>query len=224
MADPVLGIGPNLNAYRAALQQPSQSRQMAQVARGIAQTLSTAFNNVPMPVGQSPTRKEKDILKLREAIEKMVLALSTVVKDGGFDGIVWPDAGSHNFTLPQQHTPPEQILDDVHLSARSRQLLASSPEALEAMANSLHPLEDLERAKTIAWLAQAQVLHQAILAVNAQANIDPSLASRILRLSSGEDIRKALNFRAQNLDWEGEKEKESISDQNSELDQSGDQE
>ena len=63
---------------------------MAQMARGVAQTLNAAFNNVPMPIGGSPSRKEKDILKLREAIEQMVLALSTTVKDGGFEGINWP--------------------------------------------------------------------------------------------------------------------------------------
>lgn len=200
MADPILGIGPNLNAYRAALQQPTQARQMAQVAKGVAQTLNLAFNNVPMPVGQQTNRKERDILRLREAIEQMVIALSTAVKDGGFDGIVWPDAGSQNFTLPRQQTPVEQIMDDVELSARSRQLLAGSEEALQAMERSLHPLEDLETAKNIAWLAQAQVLHQAILAVNAQANIDPVLADRVLRLSQGEDIRKALNLRAQKID------------------------
>ncbi len=204
MADPILGIGPNLNAYRAALQQPTQARQMAQVAKGVAQTLNLAFNNVPMPVGQQTNRKERDILRLREAIEQMVIALSTAVKDGGFDGIVWPDAGSQNFTLPRQQTPVEQIMDDVELSARSRQLLAGSAEALEAMERSLHPLEDLETAKCIAWLAQAQVLHQAILAVNAQANIDPVLADRVLRLSRGEDIRKALNLRAQKIDDQDE--------------------
>ena len=202
MADPVLGIGPNLNAYRAALQKPTQSRQMTQVARGVAQTLNLAFNNVPMPVGNKPTRKEKDILRLREAIEQMVIALSTAVKDGGFDGIDWPDAGSQNFTLPRQQTPIEQIIDDVELSARSRQLLSGNSEALEAMERSLHPLEDLDTAKNIAWLAQAQVLHQAILAVNAQANIDPILAERILRLSRGADIRKALNLRAQKIEQE----------------------
>jgi hypothetical protein len=179
---------------------------MAQVAKGVAQTLNLAFNNVPMPVGQQTNRKERDILRLREAIEQMVIALSTAVKDGGFDGIVWPDAGSQNFTLPRQQTPVEQIMDDVELSARSRQLLAGSEEALQAMERSLHPLEDLETAKNIAWLAQAQVLHQAILAVNAQANIDPVLADRVLRLSRGEDIRKALNLRAQKIDQHEEDE------------------
>ena len=155
-----------------------------------------------MPVGNKPTRKERDILRLREAIEQMVIALSTAVKDGGFDGVDWPDAGSQNFTLPRQQTPIEQITDDVELSARSRQLLSGSSEALEAMERSLHPLEDLDTAKNIAWLAQAQVLHQAILAVNAQANIDPILAERILRLSRGADIRKALNLRAQKIEQE----------------------
>lgn len=209
MADPVLGIGPNLNAYRAALQQPTQARQMAQVAQRVAQTLNLAFNNVPMPIGNTPTRRERDILRLREAIEQMVVALSTAVKDGGFDGIAWPDAGSQNFTLPKQHTPVEQILDDVELSSRSRQLLGGSLEAFEAMERSLHPLEDLETAKQLAWLAQAQVLHQAILAVNAQANIDPVLANRILRLSQGQDIRQALNLRAQKLQKNNEPESDS---------------
>ena len=199
MADPVLGLGPNLNAYRAALQTPTQGRQMAQMARGVAQTLSVAFTNVPIPIGTTPTKRERDILRLREAIEQMVLALSTAVKDGGFDGIGWPDAGAQNFVLPHQKTPAERTLDDVELSVRSRQLLSGS-EALAAMERSLHPLEDSEAAKHIAWLAQAQVLHQAILAVNAQANIDPSLADRVLRLSRGDDIKQALNFRAQKLD------------------------
>ena len=108
-------------------------------------------------------------------------------------------AGSQNFILPHQKTPVERTLDDVELSVRSRQLLASS-EALAAMEASLHPLDDNEAAKSIAWLAQAQVLHQAILAVNAQANIDPILAKRVLKLSQGDDIRQALNFRAQQLE------------------------
>ena len=205
MADPVLGLGPNLNAYRAAMQTPTQGRQMAQMARGVAQTLNAAFNNVPLPVGLAPSRRERDILKLREAIEQMVLALSTAVKDGGFDGIDWPDAGAQNFILPHQKTPIEQTLDDVELSVRSRQLIAGS-EALAAMERSLHPLEDSEAAKNIAWLAQAQVLHQAILAVNAQANIDPALADRVLRLSRGDDIKQALNFRAKKLDTDPTKE------------------
>ena len=97
MADPVLGLGPNLNAYRAALQRPNQGQQMVHVARDVARTLGVAFNNVPMPVGNAPTRRERDILRLREAIEQMIQALSSAVKDGGFDGIVWSDTSGQNF-------------------------------------------------------------------------------------------------------------------------------
>lgn len=199
MADPVLGLGPNLNAYRAALQKPSQSQQMVHVARDVARTLNVAFNNVPLPVSNAPTRRERDILKLREAIEQMVLALSTAVKDGGFDGINWSEDPSNNFLLPTNKTPGEQARDQLELSVRSRQLLSQDPETLEALERSLHPLENSDAARDVAWLAQAQVLHQAILALNAQANIDPILARRVLELSTGDEIKAALTRRAQEL-------------------------
>ena len=197
MADPVLGLGPNLNAYRAALQRPSQSQQMVHVARDVARTLNVAFNNIPLPVGNAPTRRERDILRLREAIEQMVLALSTAVKDGGFDGVAWSDTSGNNFILPPDKTPLDHQGDQLELSVRSRQLM--SQDSLEALERSLHPLEDSEAARDIAWLAQAQVLHEAILALNAQANIDPVLAKRVLELSTGEEIRELLSKRAHNL-------------------------
>ena len=205
MADPILGLGPNLNAYRAALQQKtghSQSQQMAHAARDVARTLSAAFNNIPFPVNTRLNKRERDILQLREAIEQMIEALSTAVKDGGFDGVDWPDSSGHLFTLPQDKTPVERQGDEVELSVRSRQFLNGSQEAMEAMERGLHPLEDSEAAKEIAWLAQAQVLHEAIIALNAQANIDPILAKRVLQLSTGNEIRAALNLRAQRLSSE----------------------
>ena len=69
MADSVLGLGPNLNAYRAALQQRSpqastQTQQMVHMARDVARTLNAAFSNVPLPVTTSPTKRERDILTL----------------------------------------------------------------------------------------------------------------------------------------------------------------
>ena len=198
MADPVLGLGPNLNAYRAALQRPSQSQQMVHVARDVARTLNVAFSNVPLPVGNAPTRRERDILRLREAIEQMVLALSTAVKDGGFDGVAWSDTSGNNFILPPDKTPLDRQGDQLELSVRSRQFMGGQ-ESLEALERSLHPLEDSEAARDIAWLAQAQVLHEAILALNAQANIDPVLAKRVLELSTGEEIRELLTKRAHNL-------------------------
>ena len=198
MADPVLGLGPNLNAYRAALQRPNQSQQMVHVARDVARTLGVAFNNVPMPVGNAPTRRERDILRLREAIEQMIQALSSAVKDGGFDGIVWSDASGQNFILPPDKTPLDHQGDQLELSVRSRQLLGGG-ESLEALERSLHPLENSEAARNIAWLAQAQVLHEAILAMNAQANINPVLAKRVLELSTGEEIREVLSKRAHSL-------------------------
>ena len=195
MADPVLGIGPNLNAYRAALQKPSASAQMAHVARDVARTLNIAFHNVPLPADAPKTRRERDILRLREAIEQMVLALSTAVRDGGLDGVEWPESGGQNFTLPPDKTPAERERDRVELSVRSRQLLSQDPEQLEAMERSLHPLEDAEAASEVAWLAQAQVLHQAILALNAQANIDPTLVNQVLELRDQRVIQAALERR-----------------------------
>ena len=199
MADPVLGLGPNLNAYRAALQRANQNQQMVHVARDVARTLSVAFSNVPMPVGNAPTRRERDILRLREAIEQMVEALSATVKDGGFDGIQWSDASGQNFILPPDRTPIDHHGDQLELSVRSRQLLGGGSESLEALERSLHPLENSQAAHSIAWLAQAQVLHEAILALNAQANIDPALAKRVLELSTGEKIREILSKRAENI-------------------------
>ena len=49
------------------------------------------------------------------------------------------------------------------------------------------------------------MLHQAILALNAQANIDPQLAKRVLELSSGEEIREVLHRRAQDLSTSAER-------------------
>jgi hypothetical protein len=198
MADPVLGLGPNLNAYRAALQRPNQNQQMVHVARDVARTLGVAFSNIPLPVGNAPTRRERDILKLREAIEQMIQALSTAVKDGGFDGITWSDTSGQNFILPPDKTPLDRHGDQLELSVRSRQLMGGQ-ESLEALERSLHPLENSDAARDIAWLAQAQVLHEAILSMNAQANIDPALAKRVLELSTGEEIREVLSKRAESL-------------------------
>lgn len=203
MADPVLGLGPNLNAYRAALQKTSQSQQMAHAARDVARTLSAAFSNVPFPVSSRPTRRERDILQLREAIEKMIEALSTAVKEGGFDGITWPDSSGHLFTLPPNKNPVDRPQDEVELSLRSRQMMGGSQEMMEAMERSLHPLEDAETAKNVAWLAHAQVLHEAIIALNAQANIDPILAKKVLQLNTSSEIRDALTLRAQQLSGGG---------------------
>ncbi len=196
MADPVLGIGPNLNAYRAALQTQSQGQQMIHMARHVARTLNSAFQNVPFPTSTTNTRREKDVLRLREAIEQMVLALTATVKDGGFDGIEWPDAGGSNFTIPLPVDPQKRIADQLILSTRSLQLRESREEILEAMERSLHPLEDPKAAKQVAWLAQAQVLHEAILALNAQANIDRDLAEHVLEVSQPESIVKVLALRA----------------------------
>ena len=115
MADSILGLGPNLSAYRAALQNRSESRQMTQMARVVAQTLSTAFQNVPYPLESPKTKRERDLLRLREAIEQMVLALTTAVKEGGVDGLVWSDVADHlQHNLPQRSSKTSD--DDVSLS------------------------------------------------------------------------------------------------------------
>jgi hypothetical protein len=49
------------------------------------------------------------------------------------------------------------------------------------MEDSLYLLNDSEAAQEIAWLAQAQVLHEAIVAFHAQANIDKVLAEKVLQ-------------------------------------------
>lgn len=208
MADPVLGIGPNVNAYRAALKAPtSQSRQMAQMARIVTQTLNAAFLNVPMPVSTPTVKRDQDILKLREAIESMVLVLTTTVKEGGFDGIEWPDAASHLFSPePFRSTDQHKIDDDVTLSVRSRQLSEADPEILAAMEEGLHPLEDADVAQKVAWLAQAQVLHQAILSLQAQSNIERSLAERVLEIRDANSIQTSLALRAKLLTQDEEQE------------------
>ena len=198
MSDLLLGLGPNLQAYRSALQNRSESAQMSQTARLVAQTLSTAFQNVPYPVGEPKTKRERDILRLREAIEQMVLALTTAVKEGGFDELVWSDVADHL----QRHIPQrsnQQNPDDVSLSASSRQLLSQDPAVLEAVERSLHPLEDAKAAENVAWLAQAQLLHEAILAFNAQANIDTDLAQKVLNLTQPKAVSVTLAQRAEHL-------------------------
>jgi hypothetical protein len=70
------------------------------------------------------------------------------------------------------------------------------------MERSLHPLEDSDAANEVAWLAQAQVLHEAILAFNAQANIDRELAERVLALTQPQSVAIALAKRAERLAFE----------------------
>lgn len=198
MSDLLLGLGPNLQAYRSALQNRSESQQMSQTARLVAQTLSTAFQNVPYPVGEPKTRRERDILRLRDAIEQMVKALTTAVKEGGFDELVWSDVADHlQRNVPHRST--QQDPDDVSLSLSSRQFQSKDPTVLEAVERSLHPLEDAEAAENVAWLAQAQLLHEAILAFNAQANIDTELAQKVLNLTQPKAVSVILAQRAEHL-------------------------
>ena len=198
MSDLLLGLGPNLQAYRSALQNRSESQQMSQTARLVAQTLSTAFQNVPYPVGEPKTKRERDLLRLREAIEQMVLALTTAVKDGGFDELVWSDVADHlQRNIPQRSN--KQTADEVALSLSSRQFQSKDPVVLDAVERSLHPLEDSEAAENVAWLAQAQLLHEAILAFNAQANIDTDLAQKVLNLTQPKAVSVTLAQRAEHL-------------------------
>jgi hypothetical protein len=198
MSNLLLGLGPNLHAYQSALQNRSESQQMSQTARLVAQTLSTAFQNVPYPVGSPKTRRERDLLRLREAIEQMVLALTTAVKEGGFDELVWSDIADHlQRNVPQRSS--KQKSDEVSLSVASRQFQSKDPVVLDAVERSLHPLEDSKTAEDIAWLAQAQLLHEAILAFDAQANIDTELAQKVLNLTQPKAVSITLAQRAEHM-------------------------
>ena len=181
MADPVLGLGPNLQAYRDAFVRVTPSRQMSQMAHQVARTLQAAFHNVPFPVSEARTKRERNLLRLREAIMRMVLDLETVVKEGGFDGVDWPEANYGQESSVLRKPNSDKADDHLELSLRSRQLSENSLEALQAMEASLNPLNDRMAAEKVAWLAQAQVLHEAILAFDAQANVDQHLAEKILR-------------------------------------------
>lgn len=180
MTDPVLGLGPNLNAYRAALQARPQGQHMQQVARLVASTLASAFHDVPFPVEAPKTARERRLLSLRDEVSRMVEELEGVVRDGGVDAAGWSEAPSDHTTLAPRRQRHEAEHDDVTLSVRSRQLSEVDPELLAAMERSLHPLEDPRAAERLAWLAKAQVVHGAILAFHAQANIDTEVAQRVL--------------------------------------------
>jgi hypothetical protein len=181
MADPVLGLGPNLQAYRNAFTRTVPSRQMSQMAHQVARTLHAAFHNVPFPLSEARNQRERNLLRLREAIERMVLDLDTAVKEGGFDGIEWPETGQTPESSHLRKQNRQDRIDQLELSVRSKQLSQISLEALQAMEDSLYLLNDSEAAQEIAWLAQAQVLHEAIVAFHAQANIDKVLAEKVLQ-------------------------------------------
>ncbi len=179
----------NTQAYRLALQQPMpESRRMADMAQYVAQTLASAYQPLALtaPVyGQQSAQQAIDhqkvekVKKLRIAIQRMVESLQEAITQGHFQDLDW-----HQFKLDPT---PQQIkqnlnLDDLELSVRSKMLTSHQPEVLQAMENALnHPLHDKEKAKELLWLAKSQLLHHAILAIEAQANINENVAEAILR-------------------------------------------
>ncbi len=205
MSDPVLGLGPNLNAYRAALQSRPQSQQMQQVARLVASTLASAFRDVPFPVEAPKTTRERRLLTLRDEVSRMVEELEDVVREGGIDEASWSEAPSDNTPLAPRRQRHGGERDDVTLSVRSRQLSEVDPELLAAMERSLHPLEDQRAAERLAWLAKAQVLHGAIMAFHAQANIDTEVAQRVLDKPREAAVAESYARRVEQLEQQHER-------------------
>jgi len=200
MSDPVLGLGPNLNAYRAALQARPQSQQMQQVARLVASTLASAFRDVPFPVEAPRTQRERRLLALRAEVARLVEELEDVVREGGVEEAAWSEAPADHTTVARRRPRSESERDDVSLSVRSRQLSEDDPALLAAMERSLHPLEDADAAARLAWLARAQVLHEAIMAFHAQANVDTEVAQRVLDKPHDAAVAESLARRAEHLE------------------------
>jgi len=105
MSDPVLGLGPNLNAYRAALQARPQSQQMQQVARLVASTLASAFRDVPFPVEAPRTQRERRLLALRAEVARLVEELEDVVREGGVEEAAWSEAPADHTTVTRRRAP-----------------------------------------------------------------------------------------------------------------------
>jgi hypothetical protein len=181
----------NTQAYKLALQQPvPESRRMADMAQYVAQTLASAYQPIAVnaPIyglqgGQQVIDQQKveKIKRLRVAIQRMVEALQEAINQGHFQDLDW-----HQFKSDPTPHPLKQsvLLDDLALSVRSKMLTTHDPDVLQAMENALnHPLHDKEKAKELLWLAKSQLLHHAILAIEAQANIDEHVAQAILRKS-----------------------------------------
>lgn len=177
----ISGLGPNLSTYHSSLQSRVQSLQMNQVARLVARTLASAFHDVPFPLEGPKTKRERQLLRLRDEVAQMVAELETAVREGGLEEVDWPDTDADH-TLGERPKARElEERDQLSISVRSRQLLKGADR-------SLHPLEDQGAAEQLAWLAQAQVLHHRILAFSAQANVDTQLAQRVLN----QPVRPAL--------------------------------
>ena len=167
------GVGLNLRTYHSSLQSRIQSRQMSQVARLVARTLASAFHDVPFPVEGPKTKRERQLLRLRDEVAQMVAELETAVREGGLEEVEWPDTDADHSLGKRAPAPEREELDQLSISVRSQQLLKASER-------SLHPLEDQDAAAELAWLAKAQVLHHRILAFSAQANVNTALAQRVL--------------------------------------------
>jgi len=195
MSQPISGLGPNLSTYHSSLQGRIQSQQMGQVARLVARTLASAFHDVPFPVEGPKTKRERQLLRLRDEVAQMVAELESAVRDGGLEEVEWPNTeADHSLGKSPKRADKEEV-DELSLSVRSRQLLRHA-----SLQGELHPLEDEQAAQELAWLAQAQVLHQRILAFSAQANIDTELAQRVLDKPESEARREALSRRVEHID------------------------
>jgi hypothetical protein len=188
--NPIDGIAPiNTQAYRVALQTPiPESRKMADMAQYVAQTLASAFhpNETHLPIygmvgGQQVVDQQKveKAKKLRMAIERMVEALQEAITQGHFQDIDWRQ---FKIDPTPHHLKNQDLWDDVSLSTRSKMMSSHDPKVLSAMEEALsHPLEDANKAKELLWLAKAQLIHQAILAFDAQANITENVAQAVLK-------------------------------------------
>lgn len=173
MSSSIPHIGPNLSTYHSSLQNRTQSQQMNQIARLVARTLASAFHDVPFPVEGPKTKRERQLLRLRDEVAQMVAELETAVRDGGLEEVEWPDTDADHSLGKRSEQKQQEEHDQLSISIRSQQLLKNAER-------TLHPLEDQAAAKELAWLAKAQVLHHRIMAFSAQANVNTALAQRVL--------------------------------------------
>ena len=108
---------------------------------------------------------------------RMVEALEMAANSDAFQSLDWGSVEDPSSGELLQRL--DAALDQVELSARHRRPILDE-EAQAALEAAQHPLEDEEAAQRLAWLARAQVAHQALTALAAHAQVDLKLAREAL--------------------------------------------
>ena len=169
--------------------------KMAAMARLVARTLRDASQHLAHPEQngrRSDGRRRAEGERLRSAILRMVEALELAAGTDAFENMRWDSADDPS--SQELLGRLDAALDEVALSARNRRT-ALEGSALEGLEASLQPLEDEEAAQRLAWLARAQVAHQALNALNAHAQVNSTLARQALQrpiLAASDPLEESL--------------------------------